>query len=75
MRIDTTTGLHGVLIEYAAFSAINANVGKAIVYRDWPVVEDRPYSVHTIADYGNGLEASNGKYDLTYDEALKVFNG
>lgn len=70
MRIDTTTGLHGTLIRY---EALNANSGVAIVRRDAPVFEGRPYSVHTISDFGHGYEASNGKYDLTWNEALTEF--
>lgn len=67
-RIDTTSGLHGDLIEFIATDGEGFE-GLALVKRQDPPVESRPYSTHRVYTLETGsMVAEAGHYDLTLDQ-------
>lgn len=73
MRIHTTSGLHGTLIDLVTIREASENetgIMIALVKRDNPVYGNRAYSTHRLYEQpGSGLVAEAGHYDLTLDDA------
>ena len=71
MRIDTSSGLHGTLIEYVRLNDESAAIADAIVIvkRDNATFTDAPFSTHRLYESEGTLVAEAGHYDLTLEQA------